>query len=220
MAASPTNAKASEGGVNEKATTSAPVPFRISRRDGLRCRFMGASSSNGSALDRAHDGGVRAATAEVWLHMTANFFVRRIWLLVQESLRLHHHPGNAVAALGGLFVDKGLLQLVRLAAFHQAFQRGDFAVADRRHRQKAGERRASVDMDHAGAALPESAAEARAMQPQIVPKDVKQRRRGIGDIDLLRLAIDIQRDLHGWAPSCRALAISEFTSVHCGRSVY
>src|SRR3569623_1517499 len=219
MAASPTNAKASEGRVSEKATTSAPVPLRISRREGLRCKFMTATSSNGSARDRAHDGGMGAATAKVRLHMASNLFVRRVRRLVEESLRLHHHAGNAVTALGRLFDDKSLLKLARLVSVHQAFKRGDLAIADRRDRQKAGERRAPVDMDHAGTALSEPAAEARAVQFEIVPENVKKRRRGIGDFDLLRLAIDVQRNLHGLAPSCRALAICEFTSVHCSRSV-
>src|SRR3569623_1132574 len=79
MAASPTNAKASEGRVSEKATTSAPVTLRISRREGLRCKFMTASSSNGSALDRAHDGGMGAETAKVRHHMASMNFVRRIF---------------------------------------------------------------------------------------------------------------------------------------------
>src|SRR3569833_3292851 len=173
MAASPTNAKASEGRVSEKATTSAPVPLRISRREGLRCKFMTASSSNGSALDRAHDGGMGAATAEVRLHMASNLFVRRVRRLVEESLRLHHHAGNAVTALGRLFVDKSLLKLARLVSVHQAFKRGDLAIADRRDLHIAGEQHTPNKKNQTNTTQTKPAAEARAVQFEIVPENVK-----------------------------------------------
>ena len=51
--------------------------------------------------------------------MLANLVVSRMRIDQQQCLSAHHHAGNAVAALGRLFVDEGLLQLVRLALFEQ-----------------------------------------------------------------------------------------------------
>ena len=43
-------------------------------------------------------------------------------LQVEQRLGLHDHASDAIAALGGLLIDEGLLQLVRLAVLHQPGQ--------------------------------------------------------------------------------------------------
>ena len=127
--------------------------------------------------------------------MLANLVVSRMRIDQQQCLSAHHHAGNAVAALGRLFVDEGLLQLVRLALFEQAFKRGDLARADGGDRQDAGIRRPPIDMNHARAALPEAAAKFGAVQAEFIPQDIEERRRWLR-VDLLYFAIDVQSGRH------------------------
>jgi hypothetical protein len=139
-----------------------------------------ARLDGGGALDGVHDGDVRAAKAEVGSHLLLDFIVRWMRSRAPRGLRAHHPAGNAVAALGRLFVDEGLLQFVRLALFEQAFKRCDLARADRGDRHDAGIRRSSFDMNHARAALPQAAAKFGAVQPEFIPQDIEERRRWIG----------------------------------------
>lgn len=62
---------------------------------------------------------------------------------------------------------------MQLAVRGKAFECGDFTF-DRRRRQDAGTNHCAADDHRAGSALHESATEARALQTEVIPEDVKQ----------------------------------------------
>src|SRR3984885_1735814 len=131
------------------------------------------SLGDGGAFDRAHNGGVRAATAKIWPHVTADFIVCRIWLCAQQCLRAHHHSGNAITALRGFLVDKRLLELVWFTIFEQPFERRDLAVTHRGDWPDARERWAPINMNGASTPFPQAAAKSRTMQSDIVTQNIK-----------------------------------------------
>src|SRR5262249_17764163 len=63
---------------------------------------------------------------------------------------------------------------------------------DARQRRDAGTHRLAVDVDRAGAALAEPAAEARPLEPEIVAQHVEQRHLGVVDGDGDRPAVDVE----------------------------
>ena len=67
----------------------------------------------------------------------------------------------------------------------------DLAPAQKRNGRDARKDRLTIDHDGARAALTESAAELRAIEPQIVAKDIQQRRGGIA-VDAPRGTVDVQ----------------------------
>src|SRR5690349_24976210 len=74
----------------------------------------------------------------------------------------HDHAADAVAALPRLLVDEGPLQRMRGLRGAEAFNGHDRLLRRRRDRHDAGSDRDAADMDGAGAALAEAAAELRA----------------------------------------------------------
>ncbi len=82
----------------------------------------------------------------------------------------------------------------------QALQRSDALIFRSRNRKHAGAHRVAVHHYRAGTALPQAAAEARAVQLQVSAQDVQERCVGICFNDS-RLAIYFQRDSrHGGFP--------------------
>src|SRR3989441_2561423 len=79
----------------------------------------------------------------------------------QEGGGLHDHAVDAVAAVHGLLIDKGLLHGMRPLRRAETFQRDDLLCPDRREGHHAGAHRLAVEMHGAGAALSEATAEAR-----------------------------------------------------------
>ncbi len=138
---------------------------------------------------------MRAAAAQIRLHVGADLLLRSDRVVVEQRLRPHHHAGDAVAALRRLLVEKGLLHRARLAAGAEALDRRDRAAVERGDRRQAGEHRLAVDDDGAGAALAEAAAELGAVQLEIVAQHVEQRRRRI-DIERMRNTVDQKGELH------------------------
>src|SRR5882762_4822033 len=96
----------------------------------------------------------------------------------QERGGLHDHAVDAVAALHGLLIDEGLLHGMRPLRRAETFERDDRLRPDRRQRHHAGAHRLAVEMHSAGAALGEAAAEARAVESQVVAERVEQRHLG------------------------------------------
>src|SRR5512134_158348 len=88
-------------GATAKVTTSAPEPFRKSRRERLSRNMAGPSSRHhlGRTLHRAHDPRVGAAAAEVVRERLPDLLLGRPLVGVEQRLRLHHHAVDAVAAL-------------------------------------------------------------------------------------------------------------------------
>src|SRR2546428_1928717 len=69
-----------------------------------------------------------------------------------------------------------------------------FRARPRGVRERAGAHRLAVDVHRAGAALREAAAEARAVQTEIVPQGVEQRHLRIVNVDRALLAVQDERD--------------------------
>src|SRR5262249_41352473 len=87
----------------------------------------------------------------------------------QEGRRFHHHAVDAVAALRGLRLDEGFLYRMRPLRRAEALERDDLLLrVDARQRRDAGAHGLAVDVNGAGAALAESAAEARPLEREIV----------------------------------------------------
>ncbi len=76
-----------------------------------------------------------------------------------------------------------------------AFDGRDGGLADGRDRRQAGARRLAVEMDGAGAAEPDAAAELAALQVQFVAQDPKQGRIPV-DIDGSLQAVHLDRIGH------------------------
>src|SRR5262249_34073695 len=111
-----------------------------------------------------------------------------------KGRRLHDHAVDAVAALRRLLLDEGALHWVRPLRRAEAFERDYLLLCgDLRQRRDARAHGLAVDMHGAGAALTKPAAEARAMQREIVAERVEQRHVGIIDGDRDRLAVDVER---------------------------
>ncbi len=125
----------------------------------------------------------------------------------------HHHSGNAVTALRGLFLDEGALHRPGLVEGAEALDGAHTARAHGRDRRDARENRFAVQHHRARAALPEPATELGAVQPQVVPQHVEQRRIGIG-VDVLHLSVHVERD---HSPPLEILRTSARTSCHGGR---
>ena len=101
---------------------------------------------------------------------------------VEEGFRRHHHAGDAVATLGCLRVDEGLLQRMRGFDAAEPFERDDLAALGQPDRQGAGARRLAVYQHRASTAFAEAAAEFRAVQRKVVAQEEEQ--------GGLRLALD------------------------------
>src|SRR5262245_22472588 len=165
------------------ATNMAPVPVRNARR--LKRRGWVASSvivlaSSRHRLRRGPDGRddpeMRPAAAEPRRHRLLDLFLGRVRVPLQERRRGHDHPVRAVAALCRLVVDERLLDRMRLLDRAEAFERGHGLVRRGQCRRDARPDRLVAEVDGAGSALGEPAAEARPVQVELVPEDVEERR--------------------------------------------
>src|SRR5258706_13784111 len=103
----------------------------------------------------------------------------RLGILGEQRLRGHDHAVAAEAALARLLLDERRLQPARLLRRAQALERGDALAGEIRDRRHARARLAAFDQHRAGAALPQAAAELRAVPLQAVAQDVEQRRLGL-----------------------------------------
>src|SRR5436309_557381 len=82
---------------------------------------------------------------------------RRRRVTVEQRLGRDQDAGQAIAALAGLLVEKGLLQRVRPLLRAEPLDRQDAPAGDGRDRLAAGLLGPTVDQHHAGAALLEAA---------------------------------------------------------------
>src|SRR3954451_22602359 len=143
--------------------------------------------------------------------------VARIRIFLQQSGDRHDHAALAIAALRHVVVDPGLLHLVQFAIARQPLDRRDLLGPDRAYRHRAGAHRGAVDMHGAGAALRDAAPVFGAGQPDRVAQRPQERRARI-DIDLINLAVDIQRNhsrhSRSAAPSAAADTVSSGSTVY------
>src|SRR5207237_7925681 len=87
----------------------------------------------------------------------------------------------------------------------ETFEGDDLLCPDRRERHHAGAHRLAVEMHGAGAALGEAAAEARAVESQVIAERVEQRHLGIVDRNRDRSTVDIEGNRGGHDPSLVSL---------------
>src|SRR5581483_5289227 len=168
-----------------KPTTMPPAPFTKLRRVSVAPKMSMVCSSIavisrplrhrlGRALDRLHDRGVRAATAEVTVHGLLDLRLARILRRRQQIGRMDDHPVLAVAALRHLQLDPRLLQrmqrrrgarspaLLRIQR-RQPLQRRHRLPRHRRHRRHTRPDLLPVQQHRAGTTLRQAAAEPRPM---------------------------------------------------------
>ncbi len=93
---------------------------------------------------------------------------------IEQCLGRHDHAVDAVAALRGLLIDEGLLNLVQFLGRAQTFQRGDRLILDCADRRDTGANGVAVHNHRASAALRHAAAELRAVEFQVVAQDIEQ----------------------------------------------
>ena len=123
--------------------------------------------------------------------------VVRLGILIEQGFGGHDHAVDAVAALHGLLVDEGLLDLVHLLGVAQAFERGHGFVLRCADGSDAGADRVAVHDHGAGAALGQAAAEFGTVELQIVAQCIEQRHVRLG-VDDLRLAVYSQGYFCHW----------------------
>src|SRR2546421_3225054 len=143
------------------------------------------------AMDGRPDALVRAAATDVG-HRRVDIGVRGMRILREQRRGSHDLPRLAVAALRHVFLDPRALHGVR-AVLGQAFDRSHPFAGDGGHGQHAGARRDAVQVDGAGAALGDAAAELGAGEPERVAQHPEERRVG-GDVDRFALTVDGEAD--------------------------
>src|SRR5262249_787495 len=75
----------------------------------------------------------------------------------EQRRHRHDHAALAVAALRHVIVDPGLLHFAELAVLRDALDRGDLLAGGVADLHRARPRRDAVDVNRAGAALPDAA---------------------------------------------------------------
>src|SRR5579862_9475879 len=121
-----------------------------------------------------------AAAADVVVERRGDFSARRGPVPIEQGLRRDEDAGEAIAALPGLLVEKGLLQRVRMFRGAQPLDRQNRLPRNGRQRLAAGFLRVAVYEHHARAALFGAAAEPRPGEAEMVAQHVEQRRIGVG----------------------------------------
>src|SRR5690348_2658182 len=95
------------------------------------------AQQTGGAFDGAQDADVGPATADVVVERLSDLFPRWRRVIVEQCFGGDQDAGQAVPALAGLLVDKGLLQRMRPLRRAEAFDRYDFPAGDNRERLAA-----------------------------------------------------------------------------------
>src|SRR3989449_8584492 len=152
-----------------------PAVSRNSRR--VICGALMSRSLRG-AMDGGADALVRAAAADVG-HRRVDVGIGGMRSFREQRRGGHDLPRLAVAALRHVFLDPRALHGVR-AVLGEAFDRGHPFAGDGGHGQSAGARRDAVQVDGAGAALGDAAAELGAGEPERVAQHPEERRGGGG----------------------------------------
>src|SRR5437879_203525 len=171
-----------------RPSPATPAVSRTSRR--VICAALMSRSLRG-AMDGGADALVRAAATDVG-HRRVDVGVGGMGILREQRRGGHDLPRLAVAALRHVFLDPRALHGVR-AVPGEALDRGHPFAGDGGHGQYAGARRDAVQVDGAGAALGDAAAELGAGEPERVAQHPEERRVG-GDVDRFALAVDGEAD--------------------------
>jgi hypothetical protein len=122
-----------------------------------------------------------------------NLLIRGIRFYVEYGLGCQDHAAEAKTTLGSTFLNKGLLNWVRLLGRAQALQRGDFVLADYAYRQDTRPHHLAVHDYSAGSALSHATSESGSAQPKFIVQNKQQGRFRINRHGVL-LTIHIQSD--------------------------
>lgn len=122
------------------------------------------------------------ATADDVRQGLLNLLVCCLGIFVEQRLGGEDHAAQAEAALRGSFIDKRLLNGMRLFGSSQAFESGDFLLLNGADGSYAGADGLALDEYRTGSALAQAATELRSAQLQVVAEHIKQWAVGI-DID-------------------------------------
>src|SRR5215831_15322971 len=146
----------------------------------------------GSGLfDGVADADIGHATAKVTGHDGIDVLIGWGGKVVDERRRLHDLARLAVTALRDLKVRPRLLHRVSTIRIESLNGR-DLSAGDAGQRRYAGAGRTAADMNRAGAAHPDAAAEFRSGEADDVA-DYPQQRRVVLGVDRHRAAIDVKR---------------------------
>ena len=101
---------------------------RIAGEQRRQCRWCAHRAApsrtyGGGAFDGAQDADVAAAAADVVVERVGDLVPRRRRVMVEQRLGRDQDAGQAIAALAGLLVEKGLLQRVRPLRRAEPFDR-------------------------------------------------------------------------------------------------
>src|SRR2546425_948307 len=166
-----------------------PAASRKSRRVISGAALM--SRSLRGAMDGGADALIGAAATDVG-HRGVDIGVRGMRVLRERRRGGHDLPRLAVAALRHVFLDPRALHGVR-AVLGQAFDRRDALAGHGRHRQHTGAGSDAVQVDGAGAALGDAAAELGTGETEGVTQHPEERRVG-RDVDRFAFAVDGETD--------------------------
>ena len=119
-------------------------------------------------MDRTQDALVGTAATKMDVELRSDVCVRRRRIAVEQSRRAHDDPGQAVAALTRLLLDKGLLQRMKRCTTPKPFNRRDSSSFRGRHRSVAGLNTSSIQQNRAASAHALSAAEPSTLQLEVI----------------------------------------------------
>jgi hypothetical protein len=108
------------------------------------------------------------AAAQHTTQSLANFLIRRFWFCVQQSFCGQNHPAQAVPALRGAFLDKGLLNWMRFLRRTQTFERRYRLAANGADWFHTGTNNLRSKHHRTSAALRHAAPETRPIQVKLV----------------------------------------------------
>ena len=138
------------------------------------------------------------------------FLLLAWWLLFQNFGNVNGYSFKEIIFIQGyialwyalvMILFEGLLDFGGRLACSQAFERGDFLLTDLADRQHAGARSLAIEVDGAGAALPQPTSKLGAIEFELVVQHIQQRGVGVG-LDRTPLAVDGQLVLgHGGVSS-------------------
>src|SRR4030095_14598699 len=145
----------------------------------------------GSRLfDGIADTDVGHATAQVAGHDGVDVMIGRGRKVTEQRYRLHDLTGLAITALGHLKVGPRLLHWMPALGI-EALDGRNLRAAEAAHGRYAGARGSAPDMNRAGAAHPNAAADLRSGEADDVADHPQQRRVALG-VDRHRAAIDMK----------------------------
>src|SRR5437016_9886457 len=152
----------------------------------------------GRQMHRLADLLIRAAAADAVAHGLVDIRLRWIRRLGEQRRRRHDLPALAIAALGHVFLNPGLLDGVR-AIGGEPLDRSYLLARDAGDRRHAGPNRLPVDVHGACPAQRHPASEFGARHPERVPQNPEQRHGG-RHVYSLGLSIECESDCcHRWS---------------------